>query len=374
MTRRDLVFELGTEELPSSAVYSAVEQLQVNAPRALADARLTYDTLASSPLRAGSPCSSRVSTSGRTTRPAPKGRPRRPRSTPTATPRRPPTASPAARASMSPTSRWSMRPASLRVRDGPARRCGRADGAPRRARVTRGRHRLGEVDAVGQRRDSILRPVRWLLALFGSAVVPVSFGGLTLGRRHLGHRFLAPGAACALSAAFEYLPALEHAFVLADQQERAERMREGIEAAAAAHGGQRGRPDEDVCRGREPRRVADGRRRRRSTRSSWRCPARCSRTRWRATSATSRSSGADGSLDNRFIVAHNGDPARTEAIVARSRARDPGAPRRCGVLLPRGPAPRRSRPGCTKLETRRLPGAARDRSARRSRASSAWRP
>jgi len=43
MQGRDLIFEIGTEELPSSAVYSGIEQLSVAVPAALRDARLEYD-------------------------------------------------------------------------------------------------------------------------------------------------------------------------------------------------------------------------------------------------------------------------------------------------------------------------------------------
>jgi glycyl-tRNA synthetase beta chain len=39
-----------------------------------------------------------------------------------------------------------------------------------------------------------IRPVRWLLALYGADVVPVEFAGLTAGRTTYGHRFLSEGA------------------------------------------------------------------------------------------------------------------------------------------------------------------------------------
>ncbi len=46
MSGRQLVFEVGTEELPSSAVYAGIEQLQVAVPKALDGARLPYDAVA----------------------------------------------------------------------------------------------------------------------------------------------------------------------------------------------------------------------------------------------------------------------------------------------------------------------------------------
>ena len=42
---RDFVFEIGTEELPSKALYGAIEQLQVAVPKMLENARLEYDTV-----------------------------------------------------------------------------------------------------------------------------------------------------------------------------------------------------------------------------------------------------------------------------------------------------------------------------------------
>ena len=42
---RDLVFEVGVEELPSAPLYGAIEQLQVSVPKALDAARLEYDTV-----------------------------------------------------------------------------------------------------------------------------------------------------------------------------------------------------------------------------------------------------------------------------------------------------------------------------------------
>lgn len=67
------------------------------------------------------------------------------------------------------------------------------------------------------------RPVRWLVALLGSEVVPVRAFGLTAGRASMGHRFLAPGAV-EVGEAGAYLARLEQAFVLADHRERRRRI------------------------------------------------------------------------------------------------------------------------------------------------------
>lgn len=81
------------------------------------------------------------------------------------------------------------------------------------------------------------RPVRWLLALFGSDTLDVRAFGLVAGRTTFGHRFLhasttevrEPGA---------YLETLRTARVVADSNERRAAVVEQVAAAAAAAGGQ----------------------------------------------------------------------------------------------------------------------------------------
>ena len=80
------------------------------------------------------------------------------------------------------------------------------------------------------------RPVRWLVALLGEEVVPVSAFGLEAGRRSRGHRFLSRGAV-ELAAAPGYLAALENAKVVADPAERARRLAAQVEALARQAGG-----------------------------------------------------------------------------------------------------------------------------------------
>ncbi|MDR0350378.1 MAG: glycine--tRNA ligase subunit beta, partial [Coriobacteriales bacterium] len=46
----------------------------------------------------------------------------------------------------------------------------------------------------GATEERFIRPVRWLVALWGSHVIPVEFAGLTAGRTSFGHRLIAPDA------------------------------------------------------------------------------------------------------------------------------------------------------------------------------------
>ena len=80
------------------------------------------------------------------------------------------------------------------------------------------------------------RPVRWLLALYGDEIVPVRAFGLEAGSASRGHRFLAPETA-AIPDPERYLAALEKRSVLADSRARMARLSGQIEAAARAAGG-----------------------------------------------------------------------------------------------------------------------------------------
>ena len=80
------------------------------------------------------------------------------------------------------------------------------------------------------------RPVRWLVALYGDEVVPARAFGLAAGRTSHGHRFLAPGPV-EIPGAGRYHEALERVFVLADHRARRLLTAEQVERAAAAAGG-----------------------------------------------------------------------------------------------------------------------------------------
>lgn len=80
------------------------------------------------------------------------------------------------------------------------------------------------------------RPVRWLVALLRDEVLPVQAFGLTAGRTTRGHRFLSPQP-IALRHTGEYLEALEQACVLVDPAARSARLMEQVQSLAAEAGG-----------------------------------------------------------------------------------------------------------------------------------------
>jgi len=80
------------------------------------------------------------------------------------------------------------------------------------------------------------RPVRWLVALLGGDVLDVRAFGLVAGNRSHGHRFLHPGTVGVKGPA-DYLGSLRKAKVVADPHERRRMVLEQVTAAAGERGG-----------------------------------------------------------------------------------------------------------------------------------------
>jgi glycyl-tRNA synthetase beta chain len=73
------------------------------------------------------------------------------------------------------------------------------------------------------------RPIRWLMALFGEDVIPLKIAGLSAGRYTYGHPFLSPGAIEVKSADYrKYAETLEDNYVVVGIEERADRIRDGV--------------------------------------------------------------------------------------------------------------------------------------------------
>jgi glycyl-tRNA synthetase beta chain len=80
------------------------------------------------------------------------------------------------------------------------------------------------------------RPVHWIVALYGGAVVPFEFGNIPSGNQSQGHRFMAPGAFAVTDLA-QYLKECERHFVIPDPDKRKAIIRGEIEKAAQGAGG-----------------------------------------------------------------------------------------------------------------------------------------
>jgi len=94
--------------------------------------------------------------------------------------------------------------------------------------------------------DKFVRPVRWMVALLGSSVVPVSFGGYEAGAVTYGHRVLFGEQAIPLKAAGEYEAALLKGFVVADVEVRRQKIRKALDAVTRTVAGARWREDEEL--------------------------------------------------------------------------------------------------------------------------------
>lgn len=314
MKTRDLVFEIGVEEIPSDPLYAATSQMKELAAKALRDARLAYAGLAT------------------------YGAPRRLVLVVTA---------------------LAERQEDLKMRaKGPAvKGAFNADGTPTKAAegfargkgvavadLVSGEENGGEyVYAVIEREGApaldvlpellaslasgldwpksqrwgsgsarFIRPVRSLLALFGSDVVPVEFAGLTAGRLVWGHRFLSENP-IEVPCAGDYFEALERGCVVLDADERARFIREGVEAVAEREGGRAVTPEKtfaEVVNLVEFPTVTTGR----FDEAFLRVPREILETAMESHQRYFPIEAPDGSLSSAFIVVHNGDPDRTEAI------------------------------------------------------------
>ena len=82
-----------------------------------------------------------------------------------------------------------------------------------------------------------LRPIHWLVALFGTGVIPVSVTDINSDRYTMGHRFLS-NRKIEIPVADDYEKILEDNFVIADQDKRREMIRRQITELAREEGGE----------------------------------------------------------------------------------------------------------------------------------------
>ncbi len=88
----------------------------------------------------------------------------------------------------------------------------------------------------GSNEGRFVRPIKWILSLYGSDTVEVEAFGIRSGRMTYGLRFLAPGP-FEVGSAGQYPSVVREGMVIYDQDERRALIREGAEKLAKAHGG-----------------------------------------------------------------------------------------------------------------------------------------
>jgi glycyl-tRNA synthetase beta chain len=164
----------------------------------------------------------------------------------------------------------------------------------------------------GSGEERFVRPVRWLLALYGTCALPVNFGALTSGATTMPHRFAASGPVT-IATPNEYKSVLKGNRVIVDQDKRRQMIAEGVRSAAEPYGEAQipaavldevvnlveyptvlvGAFDEGFLR--IPREILED--------------AMSTHQRYFAIEK-------EGALDHHFIVVSNGDPAGNDRIIA----------------------------------------------------------
>jgi glycyl-tRNA synthetase beta chain len=233
----DLIFEVGTEEMPANAVAGALEQLRASVQKGLADARL-----ASAEVTVwGTPRRLIVSAKG-----IPERQPDQ--------------------------EREAKGPARSAAYDQDGKPTGAAIGFARKQGISveqletvstpQGEYVLARVTDAGRTAAEVLgpiladsvkaltfpkmmrwgtvpmrfvRPIRWILCLLDSEVVPLEIAGVSTAKKTRGHRFLAPDE-FEVSRPDELISRLREAFVLVDPEER----RQAIIHAGNEHAGKLG--------------------------------------------------------------------------------------------------------------------------------------
>lgn len=94
--------------------------------------------------------------------------------------------------------------------------------------------------------ERFVRPLRWLVALLDSAIVPLEIAGIASGNTSRGHRVLNGEKPVVIDAAKSYAANLRAAGVVADVAERRQVIRKALDAATRTIPGARWREDEPL--------------------------------------------------------------------------------------------------------------------------------
>ena len=94
--------------------------------------------------------------------------------------------------------------------------------------------------------ERFVRPVRWVVALLDSAIVPLEIAGISASNASRGHRVLYGEAPVVLDCAKSYAEKLRAAKVLVEVAERRHSIRKALDAATRTVAGARWREDEPL--------------------------------------------------------------------------------------------------------------------------------
>jgi glycyl-tRNA synthetase beta chain len=94
--------------------------------------------------------------------------------------------------------------------------------------------------------ERFVRPIRWIVALLDSAIVPLEIAGIKAGNTSRGHRILHGDAPVVLAKATDYAEALRKAYAVVDVAERRQSIRKALDAATRTVPGARWREDKPL--------------------------------------------------------------------------------------------------------------------------------
>ena len=94
--------------------------------------------------------------------------------------------------------------------------------------------------------ERFVRPVRWVVALMDSEIVPLEIAGIAAGNKSRGHRVLHGDDSVVLPSAMSYKESLRAASVVADVAERRQIIRKALDAATRTVAGARWQEDEEL--------------------------------------------------------------------------------------------------------------------------------
>ncbi len=238
MSKRDLLFEIGTEEMPALAVDMGISQLREEAIAILGANRLAFDSLESY----GSPRRLALLVKGLAERQGEeiievKGPPKAAAYDGEG---RPTKAAEGFAASQGVTledlvvKEEAGREYVYAVKHEPGRRT--ADILPGALLGLIGSLSFPKSMRWGSGEVRFVRPIRWLLVLFGDEIIEFSLDGLTSSNVTYGHRFLADNPIAVTDPA-DYFRLLEAGRVIVDHERRSTMVRREVERAPSAVGG-----------------------------------------------------------------------------------------------------------------------------------------
>ena len=232
--KRDLLFEIGTEEIPAHVMPHLLEDLAQLAETMLKEHRLSYEKVRT----LGTPRRAALSVAGLAERQEDIN-----------TETRGPSVAIAFDADGNPTKAGAgfargqgVDPSALIQRDGYVYASVHESGAATAELLTSllpdlvraiplpNSMRWGDLDF------RFIRPIRWFVALYGTEIVPFTLAGVTSGNHSRGHRTLAP-ADFVITSAADYEAACEKAYIIVDPERRRAMICEQITETAKACGG-----------------------------------------------------------------------------------------------------------------------------------------